>query len=1196
MDDTYSNRKNLEKNKEKKSSKEETSSSIITQNTNLNEFFYEGFDLSIIEKKEDFSIYSLIFLTSFQKNKNEIKKIIKKEEKDEEISEKEIHNIVNKYCGDGKELHLSFFNGDENYDQALGKFILSLCQKSKSLCQICNIEFSKHTQYLYRAKSVLKYWMISGNENDLDKIINYLKKKNNIDYSKLLSFKNENYSFNEILNADIYTYGYCRKCKGIVTRLFKLNNEVFNYSLTKFLKCMLENHFKRNQIRNYKYNISDIIVNAKCNHYINKDISRIFVTRYGSWIFEYNDIIKHYISPMNININYFFNGIELFKKYEDEGYTNCINIQNLIQTILRTQREFFEELDNNKKLKLFNEFIKAILKIIEGLENFNEKCMTEIINKYLKINNDKYKNCYVRLIAHLKKIYFKIVKIKLIVNKIERLKINLNVISDIIDNKIPLTFEENSKLLENQSKDNTLEDPSSEIDFSKNTYFRNILNFLKYSDDKHDYYSNEFVQDDLTSFIANVLSSNEYIKSLKLKNGLNLSLIKCKRKSDEMVNDIITNNIINIKKVSSFKQIKENNNANIEINNNNNKSVDEKENDNENKNIEDSFDTMLTFDQSKQYFYIEGEKGGKYYNTLLQKILEDEITSSEIEHKTFYLNNDLYSILIKKKKKGDGKKMQKTLSNDNISELNLSNDISSINLDKTNSNESLEYLNDTINKNESYESEKLNFSKMSKKDFKKITLYLKDIEKQIIELNSKFKEIRDKLINIIKKKIDKSKEKKKEYNEIKEETKEEEIKELKEEIILVIEDDIQEPNQTNKDNRDNMNKNPINDENNDKKNDDNNEKNNSNNKYNKYERNNENNKNDINNIEIEKEKDKIDEENIPLFPIVPEFEKITKTKTGIYFEEKFILKEENSIEIVVYFPKQFEALRTSYCANIEDFLISLSKSSEWGENTGGKSKSSFYKTADEKYILKNVSEIEFNMFLENAREYFNYISRFLFKKMPSVLAKILGAYKITTKQNNKEIKYNLILMENIYYGMMSKTNKEFNSPKSNLRVYDLKGSNINRYINKNMRKPGQVLLDTNFLVDFNKEPVNIDSNVYSTLKKALENDTSFLKILGVVDYSLLIIFDNKGNEDKQEEEVTDNVYYDYETQHFCSENEKSHEVIKLGIIDYLRKYTWDKKMEFYGKSFIYRANPTIVDPNVYCDRFYKKIISYFVGI
>jgi 1-phosphatidylinositol-3-phosphate 5-kinase len=340
----------------------------------------------------------------------------------------------------------------------------------------------------------------------------------------------------------------------------------------------------------------------------------------------------------------------------------------------------------------------------------------------------------------------------------------------------------------------------------------------------------------------------------------------------------------------------------------------------------------------------------------------------------------------------------------------------------------------------------------------------------------------------------------------------------------------------------------------------------------------------------------IEEETIPIFSAIPEFEEIAKSKKFICFEEKYILKDSNKYEIIVYYPKQFEALRIAYCSTTENFLKSLSKSFEWTENSGGKSKAGFYKTFDNKFILKNVSETEFEMFLDNALEYFKYVSKFLFHKMPSILAKILGAYKITTQHKNKEVKYNLILMENLFYGMMTKNNATFNSRDSSLKVYDLKGSNINRYITKNNRRPGQVLLDTNFLVDFNKEPVNIDSYVYSKLNLALLNDSEYLKKSGVVDYSLLIIFDSEGSEKQKLEEVGDNVYYDYETNNFFSEKEKSHCLIKLGIIDYIRKYTWDKKMEFYGKSIIYRDNPTIVDPNVYRDRFYKAISRYFVGV
>ena len=183
-------------------------------------------------------------------------------------------------------------------------------------------------------------------------------------------------------------------------------------------------------------------------------------------------------------------------------------------------------------------------------------------------------------------------------------------------------------------------------------------------------------------------------------------------------------------------------------------------------------------------------------------------------------------------------------------------------------------------------------------------------------------------------------------------------------------------------------------------------------------------------------------------------------------------------------------------------------------------------------------------------------------------------------------------MENIFYDTISKSNNIFNSPESSIRVYDLKGSNINRYINKNMRKPGKVLLDTNFLVDFNKEPVFIDSNVYERLKIALYNDTMYLKKLEVVDYSLLIIFDNGRS---GEVETIENGYYSFKIDNSFPEK-GGNTLIKLGIIDYIRKYTWDKKMEFYGKSLLYGENPTIVDPNVYSDRFYKTISKYFVGI
>ena len=1140
--------------------------------SDMSRLFYEGFDLSIIEKKENFNVYTIISMKSSQKNKTEINNTNKNDENNDEITEKEIHNIVNKYCDESKELNFSFFNA--KYDYTLGKYILDLCQKSNEICSKCNLEFKKHTKYLFREKGVLKIWMISGNEFDLDKIVKYLNNTTKIDYNKIVPFKNRIYSTNEINYVEIYTYGYCKICKGIVTPLFKISNEVFNYSASKFLRFMLENHLSKNQLRNFHFNISDFIINKECKHQINKDISRIFVTRFGSWIFEYNDILKHTISPLNINNNDSFTKNLLFQKYAEEGYSNCINTLALITKTLSTQSNFFKELFNDNKLFLFKEFfINKSINIIQSVQNFTEQYMTDTIKKYLKNNNDKYNNSCVRLIAYIKKLYLKILKVKLIVNQIERMKRNIKIISDILNNQIPITLDENIKLMENPNKKNDVQNKlestnsNSKINFEKDSSFRNILSFINYADNKHDYYSCEFIPDDLTSFVANILSSNEYIKYMKLKNGLNLTAIKSERNLNDIFSSDLAKNVFRQKRFSSFKQLQEKNYFFGEID----KGISRRLSLDENIDTPELIDIMLIFDQSKQKFYIEGEKRSNFPNKLIKKILEEEIVSKEIEHKTFILKNDLYSLLFKQKKSEDENKIEKAQTSENIL---YPNNIENNEIFKSQTQPNLKAfkLNERIDniKNDEGENEKLDSIVISsKKDFKKINLYFKEIEKQIYDANELFKDLTEKLSEVIKNRIDNPKLKEGQENK--------------------------ENNKVNKENNkdnDNPNKDSI-------TTNDNSITIESINNEEIKDLNNENDK--IKAEKIEKENNLEPEENIPIFPSVPEFEKIFEFKKHFFFEERAIFNDEiikenkeiNKIEIIVYYAKQFEALRIAYCATLEDFLISLSQSGEWVENTGGKSKATFYKTSDEKFIIKNVSEYEFNMFLDNGLEYFQYMSGYLFHKIPSVLAKILGAYKIITKQKNKEVKYHLIVMENLYYGMISTNNNTFNSPESNIKVYDLKGSNINRYINKSKRKPGQVLLDTNFLVDFNRDPVFLDSNIYDRLKLALNYDTNYLKKSGVVDYSLLILF-NDNNNDKNQDEKSKNYDFDYINNiGLESENQR---LIKLGIIDYIRKYTWDKKMEFYGKSLLYGENPTIVEPNVYGERFYKKIIKYFVGV
>ena len=292
----------------------------------------------------------------------------------------------------------------------------------------------------------------------------------------------------------------------------------------------------------------------------------------------------------------------------------------------------------------------------------------------------------------------------------------------------------------------------------------------------------------------------------------------------------------------------------------------------------------------------------------------------------------------------------------------------------------------------------------------------------------------------------------------------------------------------------------------------------------------------------------------------------------LYFKEDLLAQSE--IEVIIYYPRQFEALRIAYCCTYEDLINSITRSREWTDVSGGKSKASFYKTNDEKYLFKSINKNEFNMFLEIAFYYFQHIDEYLFHKMPSVLMKILGVYKIKIKKTDKgqtKVEYFfLMMMENLNYGL--------NAEKEKIKTYDLKGSSINRYIKKKEKKEKNniVLLDTNFKKDFNNEPIPLKKDLYGLLLVSVYNDTLFLSKMGIVDYSLLLYINNINDNNK------DNM---------------SHSLIRVGIIDYIRKYTWDKKIEHFVKTIINGFNsPTIINPNDYKERFISAIKSYFIGI
>ncbi|XP_052764126.1 1-phosphatidylinositol 3-phosphate 5-kinase-like isoform X2 [Mya arenaria] len=262
----------------------------------------------------------------------------------------------------------------------------------------------------------------------------------------------------------------------------------------------------------------------------------------------------------------------------------------------------------------------------------------------------------------------------------------------------------------------------------------------------------------------------------------------------------------------------------------------------------------------------------------------------------------------------------------------------------------------------------------------------------------------------------------------------------------------------------------------------------------------------------------------------------------------------------VYFADQFRQLRKHIFPDGEDVYIrSLSRCKAW-EASGGKSGSSFCKTEDDRFILKQMSGMEVESFEKFGPEYFQYLASIEKQQKPTAIAKIVGVYRIgfRNQQTNNAMKQDLLVMENLFY------------KRTISQTYDLKGSERNRLV-KTARKPGKdevVLLDENFLRGSVENPLYIRPHSKTVLMHAISHDSQFLASNLVMDYSLLVGLDEQKKE------------------------------LVVGIIDYIRTFTWDKKLETILKSHIGDRGkmPTVVSPEVYRTRFLDAMSKYFLPV
>jgi len=316
----------------------------------------------------------------------------------------------------------------------------------------------------------------------------------------------------------------------------------------------------------------------------------------------------------------------------------------------------------------------------------------------------------------------------------------------------------------------------------------------------------------------------------------------------------------------------------------------------------------------------------------------------------------------------------------------------------------------------------------------------------------------------------------------------------------------------------------------------------------------------------------------------------------------------------VYAPEIFEQVTRSDGIS-EDLISSLdlgrnySRIMKSGEAQGGRGGEFFFFSDDNRLIIKTLSTKDLKVLLGILPRYGKH-----FQSNPkSLIAKIYAVFTYEVK--NPYEKYHIILMKNVN-GYPSTCTQ---------RKYDLKGSTVDRTVLEmqkglslqNLKQFG-IMKDQDF--DKYEKKLNIPLDKQSELLNILRKDVTFLRMEGLIDYSLVVYLVNrtratrKISEQMSEAEsaprdsirssrgrrfrgasVGDGIIR--VTNPLISIKSETEDLYyHLGIIDYLTRYDWKKRFEKVYKqlrSCNFKLDTSCQDPHVYNRRFWdymEKII------
>ena len=164
------------------------------------------------------------------------------------------------------------------------------------------------------------------------------------------------------------------------------------------------------------------------------------------------------------------------------------------------------------------------------------------------------------------------------------------------------------------------------------------------------------------------------------------------------------------------------------------------------------------------------------------------------------------------------------------------------------------------------------------------------------------------------------------------------------------------------------------------------------------------------------------------------------------------------------------------------------------------------KTTDGRFVVKQITRTELQMFLEYAPAYFEYLFKAFFFVVGNTSSWKPGVYQIGSHNRaNGKRTMEQVVMQNLFHEC------------SIHRVFDLKGSTRSRYarvdasgeVSKTassfagVSDVQPVLLDENFVEFTEGRPLPLRDQAKAYFNNAVMNDTLFLSLISVVDYSIL---------------------------------------------------------------------------------------------